>query len=69
MTTEGRKVTTKSAFDYSGPSIWTRDSELVYINNGKINGAKRREQIRHTETFGLHPLQSKKTPTKSKGIK
>jgi hypothetical protein len=50
----------KSAFDFSGPSIWTKDKELVQINNGKVNGLKRREQIRHTETVGLHPLQSKR---------
>jgi hypothetical protein len=55
----------KSAFDTSGPSIWTKDKELVQINNGKINGQKRREQIRHTETFGLHPLKSKTKNGKS----
>jgi hypothetical protein len=55
----------KSAFDTSGPSIWTRDTELIYINNGKINGSKRREQIRHTETVGLHPLQSKSKKEKT----
>jgi hypothetical protein len=55
----------KSAFDYSGASIWTKDKQLVQINNGKINGQKRREQIRHTETFGLHPLKSKAKNGKS----
>jgi hypothetical protein len=39
-----------SAWDYKGqPSIWTRDAELKMINNGKILGLKRREQIRKTE--------------------
>jgi hypothetical protein len=55
----------KSAFDFSGPSIWTRDKELSYINIGKINGSKRRENIRRTETFGLHPLQSKSKKEKT----
>lgn len=55
----------KSAFDFSGGSIWTKDKQLVKINNGKINGQKRREQIRHTETFGLHPLKSKSKNGKS----
>ena len=43
----------KSAFDISGPSIWTKDKELVQINNGKINGSKRREQMKLTETLNL----------------
>jgi len=43
----------KSAFDISGPSIWTKDKELVQINNGKINGSKRREQMRLTETLNV----------------
>ena len=55
----------KSAFDISGPSIWTKDKELVQINNGKINGLKRREQIRRTETVGFHPLRSKSKDGKS----
>ena len=55
----------KSAFDTSGPSIWTKDKELVFINNGKINGLKRREQMRRTETVGLHPLRSKSKDGKS----
>ena len=39
-----------NAFDYKGqPSIWTRDAELKMINNGKILGLKRREQIREKE--------------------
>ena len=55
----------KNAFDFSGASIWTKDKELVFINNGKINGLKRREQIRRTETVGLHPLRSKSKDGKS----
>ena len=43
----------KNAFDFSGASIWTRDKELSYINIGKINGSKRREQIRRTETLNV----------------
>ena len=39
----------KSAFDFSGPSIWTRDTQLIFINNGKINGLKRREQMKRTD--------------------
>jgi hypothetical protein len=54
----------KSAFDFSGPSIWTRDTELIYINNGKINGSKRREQMRTKETPGVHMYQSKKNQPK-----
>lgn len=55
----------KNAFDFSGASIWTKDKQLIQVNTGKINGQKRREQIRHTETFGLHPLQSKPKNGKS----
>jgi hypothetical protein len=55
----------KSAFDFSGASIWTKDKQLVKINNGKINGQKRREQIKHTETFGIQPLRSKSKNGKS----
>jgi hypothetical protein len=55
----------KNAFDFSGASIWTRDKELSYINIGKINGSKRRENIRRTETVGLHPLKSKSKDGKS----
>ena len=55
----------KNAFDFSGASIWTKDKELVFINNGKINGSKRREQIRRTETAGIHPLRSKSKDGKS----
>jgi hypothetical protein len=43
----------KNAFDFSGASIWTKDKELVQINNGKINGSKRREQMRLTETLNV----------------
>ena len=43
----------KNAFDYSGASIWTRDKKLSLVNNGKINGSKRREQMRLTETLGV----------------
>lgn len=50
----------KSAFDYSGPSIWTKDPVLKQINMGKINGTKRREQIKQTEIPDFHPLQSKR---------
>lgn len=50
----------KSAFDYSGPSIWTKDPVLKQINIGKINGTKRREQIKQTEIPDYHPLQSRK---------
>jgi hypothetical protein len=50
-----------SAWEYKGqPSIWTRDAKLKMINIGKQNGTKRREQIKHTEVQGLHPLQSRK---------
>jgi hypothetical protein len=50
-----------NAFDYKGqPSIWTRDAELKMINNGKILGLKRREQIREKEIQGHHPLQARK---------
>jgi len=55
----------KSVFDFSGPSIWTKDKELVQINIGKINGSKRREQMRRTETVGIHPLRSKSKDGKS----
>ena len=51
---------TKHPFDYSGASIWTTDAKLKMINIGKQNGTKRREQIKHTELQGLHPLQSKR---------
>jgi hypothetical protein len=54
-----------NAFDFSGASIWTRDKELSYINIGKINGSKRREQMRRTETAGIHPLKSKSKDGKS----
>ena len=50
----------KSAFDYSGPSIWSKDPELKMINVGKRNGQKRREQIKKTEIPDHHPLQSRK---------
>jgi hypothetical protein len=50
----------KSAFDYSGPSLWTRDAQLQKINIGKINGTKRREQMKRTEIPDYHPLQSRK---------
>jgi len=53
-------VATKHPFDYSGSSIWTTDTKLKMINIGKQNGTKRREQIKHTEVQGLHPLQSKR---------
>ena len=53
----------KSAFDTSGPSIWTRDTQLIFINNGKINGSKRREVMRKTEQLNLG---SKKTKTAGK---
>ena len=50
-----------NAFDYKGqPSVWTRDAELKMINNGKILGLKRREQIREKEIQGHHPLQARK---------
>lgn len=52
----------KSAFDFSGPSIWTRDTQLIFINNGKINGLKRREQMKRTD----EPKMSNKR-TKKKG--
>jgi hypothetical protein len=55
----------KNAFDFSGASIWTRDKELSYIKIGKINGSKRREQMRRTETVGIHPLRSKSKDGKS----
>jgi hypothetical protein len=55
----------KSAFDYSGASIWTKDKKLAQINNGKINGQKRRAQYKHTEEFGLHPIQEKAKDGKS----
>ena len=55
----------KNAFDFSGASIWTRDKELSYINIGKINGSKRRENIRRTETVGIHPLRSKSKTEKT----
>ena len=38
-----------NAFDYKGPSIWTRDAEFKMINTGKIVDAKRREQISEKE--------------------
>jgi hypothetical protein len=44
----------KSAFDTSGPSIWMRDKNLVQINNGKINGSRRREQLRQSQPFVDH---------------
>ena len=50
----------KHPFDYSGSSIWTRDAKLKMINIGKQNGTKRREQLKHNEVQGLHPLQSRK---------
>lgn len=40
----------KSAFDFSGASIWTRDGKLAQINIGKINGLKNREKMRFKET-------------------
>jgi hypothetical protein len=50
-----------SAWDYKGqPSIWTRDAKLKMISISKINGAKRREQIKLTEVQGHHPYQAKK---------
>ena len=50
-----------NAFDYKGqPSIWTRDVKLKMINISKINGTKRREQIKHTEVQGHHPYQARK---------
>ena len=42
-----------NAFDFSGASIWTRDKKLFLVNNGKINGSKRREQMRLTETLNV----------------
>jgi hypothetical protein len=49
----------KSAFDTSGPSIWTRDTQLIFINNGKINGSKRREVMRKTEQLNLGSKKTK----------
>ena len=55
----------KSAFDFSGPSIWTRDSKLAQINIGKINGSKNREKMRFKEIPNYHPLKSKSKNGKS----
>lgn len=49
-----------NAFDYSGPSIWTKDHELKKINHGKQFGAKRREELRKKEVYGVHVYQAKK---------
>ena len=49
----------KTAFDISGPSIWTRDTQLIFINNGKINGSKRREVMRKTEQLNLGSKKTK----------
>ncbi len=51
---------TKHPFDYSGASLWTKDPVLIQINMGKINGTKRRAQIKKTEIQGHHPYQAKK---------
>ena len=56
-----------NAFDFSGASIWTKDKELVQINNGKINGSKRREQMRLTETLNVRETLT--TYTKAKASK
>jgi hypothetical protein len=50
----------KNPFDYSGSSLWTTDAKLKSINLGKINGKKRRDQIKRTEIPDFHPLQSRK---------
>jgi len=50
----------KSPFDYSGASLWTTNDKLKKINIGKINGTKRREQMKRTEIPDYHPLQSRK---------
>jgi len=50
----------KSAFDYSGPSLWTTDTKLKSINIGKINGTKRREKMKRTEIPDYYTLQSRK---------
>jgi hypothetical protein len=57
----------KSAFDFSGASIWTRDKKLFLVNNGKINGSKRREQMRLTETLNVRETLT--TYTKAKASK
>jgi hypothetical protein len=53
-----------SAWDYKDqPSIWTRDVKLKMINISKINGAKRREQLREKENhieYQCKPRKSKK---------
>ena len=56
----GNNTMNKSAFDYSGPSLWTTDTKLKSINIGKINGTKRREKMKRTEIPDFHPLQSKR---------
>jgi len=50
----------KHPFDYSGASLWTKDPVLRQINLGKINGQKRREQMKKTETTEHNSLQSRK---------
>ena len=57
----------KSAFDFSGASIWTRDKKLFLVNNGKINGSKRREQMRLTETLNVRETLT--TYTKARAAK
>jgi hypothetical protein len=57
----------KSAFDFSGASIWTRDKKLFLVNNGKINGSKRREQMRLTETLNVRETLT--TYTKARASK
>ena len=59
-------MSVKNAFDYSGPSLWTRDAELKMTNLGKMNGQKRREQIRKYEIMGEHVYQSKANKERTK---
>jgi hypothetical protein len=58
-----------NAFDYSGPSIWTRDAELYRTNLGKMNGQKRREQVRKFEIVGEHVYQSKANKERTRRAK
>ncbi len=51
----------KSAFDYSGASIWTTDKKMNMVNAAKVNGRKRREQIEKTEPY----IEYKAVPRKS----
>lgn len=50
----------KSAFDFSGPSVWTKDEKLSYINNGKINGLKRREMMKRTDQPNMGNKKTKR---------